>query len=167
MTRARQNQGPSAEIAYYADLQAGIEGHLDAVSALLTESAPRIKEDLAQVRGLQAQLRALLERVDWKVERYEQILSTLDEVTDAAADSHVAAGLRGRSIGDAAIRVLRLAGRTGEWIHYREWFRLFEQAGYRVDGANGQAGFLTAINRHPLVENTGDRTGLYRVKETA
>jgi hypothetical protein len=152
----------SAEEAFYSDLQRKMQAHLDAIAEALTEGAPEIREHLAAARGLQAQLRDLLERVARKVDRYEQILDLLDDEDDTGA--RVAGGLRGRAIGDAAIRVLRLAGKSGEWIHYREWFRLFEQAGYRVDGASPQAGFLTAINRHPLVEGVGDRSGLYRVK---
>lgn len=155
---------PEAVQAYYGGLQAEIDGHLAALSRLLSDARPRIEEDLAVVRGLAAQVRSLLERVDYRVARYEQILAALDEALDPEADTHPVEGLRGKEIGQTAIQVLKQAGVHGA-IHSREWFRLFEQAGHRAGGKDSYASFLTALTRHPDIVQVGNRSGLYRLQE--
>jgi hypothetical protein len=167
-TRRRSEGGEERESAYYTRLQVEIEQHLDAVSGLLTDAAPNITESLTGMRARQSVLHEMLDRFDRQVERCEQLVSLLAEIAGDSGQLHVPGGLRGKAIGDAAIRALRAAGRAGEPIHYRVWFQLFEQQGYRVDGLDATAGFLTAIGRHPLIErvtSSSDRSGLYRVKE--
>jgi hypothetical protein len=156
----------SADTTYYAALQAQIDAHLDALHTILESNRSRIAADLLVVRGLAASVRTMLERVDWQVVRHETILAALDELLDPDAPEAPVAGLRGRAISEAAIVVLRTAGVDGP-IKYREWFRLFEQAGQRVSGRDPLASFLTAINRHPHVEQVGERSGLYRLLEDA
>jgi hypothetical protein len=158
----RTDTRPADDRAFYTDLQGEIDGFLDRLSRLLTNAKPKVERDLTRVRGLHAEMRALLDRVDYQVERLEAISAAIDELVDPGSEVHLAEGLRGRAIADAAIDALRASGRADAPIHYLDWFRLFEQAGARAAGANPIASFSTAIGRHPDIERVS--RGIYRLR---
>jgi hypothetical protein len=75
--------------------------------------------------------------------------------------------LRGAAIREAAVEVLfssPLEGRAP--IHYRRWFELFQQAGYRVSGKRPEAVFLSQISRSPVVRST-TKEGIYELDRGA
>jgi hypothetical protein len=74
--------------------------------------------------------------------------------------------LRGPAIRDAAVRVLIAQPAPIEALHYRQWFDLLAQAGYKVAGKDPLAVFLTQLSRSPLVRKTS-APGVYEVDRQA
>jgi hypothetical protein len=83
----------------------------------------------------------------------------------AAAQEHSAPGtklLRGSRIRVAAVHVLARSSRAREAIHYREWHRLFIEAGFSIAGKDPEASFLTQLSRSPVVRRS-TQAGIYEL----
>jgi hypothetical protein len=74
--------------------------------------------------------------------------------------------LRGPAIREAAVRVLIAQPGAIDALHYRQWYELLLEAGFRVAGKDPLAVFLTQLNRSPLVRKAS-APGVYEVDRQA
>jgi hypothetical protein len=74
--------------------------------------------------------------------------------------------LRGPQIREVAVRVLIEQPEHIDALHYRRWYELVEQAGYRVAGKDPLAVFLTQVTRSPVVRKA-TQPGVYEVDRQA
>lgn len=74
--------------------------------------------------------------------------------------------LRGPAIREAAVRVLIAQPGPIEALHYRQWYDLLLEAGFRVAGKDPLAVFLTQLSRSPLVRKAS-APGVYEVDRQA
>jgi dCTP deaminase len=93
--------------------------------------------------------------------RYHRNFAEHEVAARGAANGNV---LRGERIREIAVAILLDAG--GEAIHYREWLRLVEEAGYTVAGQRPDAVFLNQVVRSPLVRPTS-QAGVYELDRGA
>ncbi len=74
--------------------------------------------------------------------------------------------LRGPAIREAAVRALLAQPGPIEALHYRQWYDLLVNAGFRVAGKDSLAVFLTQLSRSPLVRKAS-APGVYEVDHQA
>ena len=74
--------------------------------------------------------------------------------------------LRGPAIREAAVRVLLAQPEPIDALHYRRWYELLVEAGFKVAGKDPVAVFLTQLSRSPLVRKTS-APGVYEVDREA
>ena len=74
--------------------------------------------------------------------------------------------LRGPAIREAAVRVLLAQPEPIEALHYRQWYELLVNAGFRIAGKDARAVFLTQLSRSPLVRKAS-APGVYEVDRQA
>jgi hypothetical protein len=70
--------------------------------------------------------------------------------------------LRGSRIRKAAVHVLARSARAHDALHYREWYRLFVDAGFSIVGKDAEANFLTQLSRSPVVRRS-TQAGIYEL----
>lgn len=122
----------------------------------------RIVEQRVQVE----RLRALLERLEDRVERDERFLEELAAacgVADQLRIEDLDPVLRGERLREVALQVLADEVGPGHEIHYRDWFALVQRAGHHIGGRDPLATFLAQVNRAEGVIAVGRRTGRYRL----
>jgi hypothetical protein len=69
--------------------------------------------------------------------------------------------LRGQRLQEIAVEILAARLEPGQPVHYREWFKWVEEAGFMVAGKDPLATFLGQIGRSPRVVSAGRRSGIY------
>jgi hypothetical protein len=74
--------------------------------------------------------------------------------------------LRGPAIREAAVRVLIAQPGPIEALHYRRWYELLVETGFRIAGKDPLAVFLTQLSRSPLVRKAS-APGVYEVDRQA
>ena len=74
--------------------------------------------------------------------------------------------LRGPAIREAAVRVLLDQPEAIDALHYRRWYEILVQAGFRIAGKDPVAVFLTQLSRSPLVRKSSS-PGVYEVDRQA
>jgi len=74
--------------------------------------------------------------------------------------------LQGQALRKAAIRILAARRGIREPVHYREWYTMLHDLGYRAGGKDPLATFLTQINRASIVERV-ERGGIYQLNPQA
>jgi hypothetical protein len=152
-------------------------------SSRLLRAALAERADLARHRDrltvertrLLGELRQLDEAVA-AVDRRLEVLAELAGAPEGAGAATDAAGaasrdenptvLRGPAIREAAVRVLIAQPGPIEALHYRQWYELLGNAGFRVAGKDPLAVFLTQLSRSPLVRKTS-APGVYEVDRQA
>lgn len=142
------------------------------------------RAELPLAEGLRAEYRRLMARVEQSRERAERLRDLADQAGKQVADEerllHDLAAilglsaqtsiealdgrLRGQRLREMAVQVLADRHRTGEAIHYREWYELLREAGYTVAGKDPIATFLAQVSRAEQVEAVGARSGLYLLR---
>jgi hypothetical protein len=85
---------------------------------------------------------------------------------DAASEDEARAVLRGPAIREAAVRALLAQPDRIDALHYRRWYELLVEAGFRVAGKDPVAVFLTQLSRSPLVRKNST-PGVYEVDRQA
>lgn len=130
-------------------------------------------EAVALARRIEAQaeqaerLRLLADRIDDQTQRdrslLEQLESALGRSVQLSIDD-IDGRLRGQRLLDVAIKLLEEQVGRGQEVHYRDWFQLLHNHGYRVGGKDPLGTFLAQINRAEAVEKVGKRTGRYRLR---
>jgi hypothetical protein len=132
-----------------------------------------LSEALALTRRIEAQvdqaerLRLLADRIDDQTQRERALLEQLESALGRSAQlsiNDLDGRLRGQRLLDVAIRLLEEQMGRGQAIHYREWFQLLQNHGYKVGGKDPVATFLAQINRAEAVESLGNRSGRYRLR---
>jgi hypothetical protein len=142
-----------------------------AISAERDRLARELQRRRAKARALARDLAAEEEAINALADR----IRLLDEVSGnqgqhaAATPSphpHAAQSargvLRGARIRQVAVELLAASEWRDQPVHYADWFRLVETAGYAIAGRDPQAAFLTQITRSPLVRRF-DRPGTYQL----
>ncbi len=102
-----------------------------------------------------------------RLQRDRSLLAELEQALGRAVQLSIDdldGRLRGQRLLDVAIKLLEEKLGRGQEIHYREWFQLLQEHGYRVGGKDPLATFLAQINRSEAVESLGKRTGRYRLR---
>jgi hypothetical protein len=145
----------------------------------MTEKAPRtlsqslLDEAVALARRVQAQaeqaerLRGFADRIDEQTARDQHLLEELEQALGRSVQLSIDDlddRLRGKRLRQVAIKVLEEQLGRGQEIHYRDWFRLLVDNGYRVAGRDPIATFLAQISRADAVEGIGHRTGRYQLR---
>jgi hypothetical protein len=74
--------------------------------------------------------------------------------------------LRGPAIREVAVRVLLAQPGPIEALHYRQWYELLVESGFRIVGKDPLAVFLTQLSRSPLVRKAS-APGVYEVDRQA
>lgn len=128
--------------------------------------AARIRAQAEQA----SRLRELAERIETQTAADRHALEELEGVLGEAAQlgiDDLDRRLGGQRLERVAIRLLReRRGETAE-IHYREWFDLLREEGFEVGGKNPLSTFLAQLNRSPVIERIGHRTGRYQLRAVA
>jgi hypothetical protein len=130
--------------------------------------AKRRSQLFAQRQDMQAKVDAL----DQELEAIDSEITVLGDLATPAEASGELAGIRavpeedtnlisGRQIRALAVPLLMRERRNAP-IHYREWFALLSDQGYRVAGKRPDAVFLNQVSRSPLVRAT-TRSGYYEL----
>jgi hypothetical protein len=138
-------------------------GSLD--KALMTEAVALARRIEAQADQAE-RLRKLADRIDEQTQRDRSLLAELEQALGRAVQLSIDdldGRLRGQRLLEVAIKLLEEKLGRGHEIHYREWFQLLQEHGYRVGGKDPLATFLAQINRSEAVESLGKRTGRYRL----
>ena len=130
-------------------------------------------EALALARRVEAQvdqaerLRNFADRIEEQTGRDQHLLEELEGALGQAVQMSIDdldGRLRGQRLQEIAIRVLEEHLGRGSEIHYRQWFALLRDNGYRVAGRDPLATFLSQISRAEAVESAGNRSGRYRLR---
>jgi hypothetical protein len=150
----------------------------------LVRHRDRLTAERARLLGELRQLDAALAGVDRRLDVLTELAGPPEEATAAATatpairatgnqgaahdpgpDEDVTA-LRGPAIREAAVRVLIAQPGPIEALHYRQWYELLTEAGFRVAGKDPLAVFLTQLSRSPLVRKAS-APGVYEVDRQA
>jgi hypothetical protein len=144
---------------FYSDLQALEQGSREDAERLL----PIAEQQVENHRAIVTRLTSLLDRAQAELDRWAITAGELRATIDPGLEP-TGAALRGKQIGEVAVKVLEESGKA-QPIHYRDWLDLVRLAGYRVGGAEPTNSFLTALHRHPRIESIGARTGLWKLRD--
>jgi hypothetical protein len=134
--------------------------------ALVSEAAAlahRIEAQTSQVE----RLRALADRIERQTAEDRHALHDLHGILGESVQLRIDdldRWLGGQRLERVAIHLLEGRPDATVGIHYREWFDLIREAGYRVSGQNPLGTFLAQLNRSSAVERVGRRTGRYRLR---
>lgn len=134
--------------------------------ALLSEAIALARRIEAQVEQAE-RLRHLADRIDDQTYRDRRLLEQLEGALGRSVQLSIDdldGRLRGQRLLDVAIQLLEEQIGRGQEIHYRDWFQLLQNHGYRVGGKDPLGTFLAQINRAEAVESVGKRSGRYRLK---
>ncbi|MGD9734948.1 MAG: hypothetical protein AB7V58_04970 [Solirubrobacterales bacterium] len=132
-----------------------------------------LSEAVALTRRIEAQaeqaerFRLLADRIDEQNQRERALLEQLEGALGRAVQLSIDdldGRLRGQRLLDVAIELLDQQVGRGKAIHYRDWFQLLKEHGYRVGGKDPLGTFLAQIARAEGIESVGRRSGRYRLK---
>jgi chaperonin cofactor prefoldin len=145
------------------------------------EQLARHRRELMEARE---SLSAELERIEGSLEELAERETLLDRLTGpttarsepanelerlarrAADDDESVTVLRGPAIRREAVRVLLAHPDHPEALHYRDWFSLVQDDGFRVAGKDPLATFLTQLSRSPAVRKS-TQAGVYELDRGA
>jgi chromosome segregation ATPase len=147
------------------------------------EQLARHRRELVRARE---SLRAELDRIETSLQEVDEREALLDRLAGPAPGQRVPDGeeeglarrasrhevdvdaklLRGPAIRREAVRVLLAHPDRPEALHYREWFALLHEAGFRVAGKDPLATFLTQLSRSPAVRKS-TQAGVYELDRAA
>lgn len=111
-------------------------------------------------------LRALADRVEENAARDEHLLGEVAALIGRDSQLRLEdldPRLKGQSLREVAVVVLRREIGPGEPIHYKNWFTLLEAAGHKIGGKDPLATFLAQVHRSEDVESIGRRSGQFRL----
>jgi hypothetical protein len=142
------------------------------VTAAIAERR-RIRAVLERIRDKRAELETKLEALNVEeTELHEQLL-LLNQIAPTddepelprRLDPPKGNALRGHRIREVAVRLLASSEHPERPIHYQQWYKLFQEAGYDAVGVDPMATFLTQISRSPLIRRNS--RGVYVLDFTA
>lgn len=126
-----------------------------------------------QIEQLQRRVelhRTVFERLEEQLANEQRLLREIEELQDRRPQlrlERLDRELKGRRLQEVAVEVLRRRAGAEVVVHYREWFAMLLAEGFEIGGRNPVNTFLTNVNRSDVVQRVGDRSGLYRLAETA
>lgn len=137
------------------------------------EFASTAREEVERLSLRAAEFRA--RGASW-IERGEELLAEADRLEGRVRDLDELLGrapqlridlqtreLQGQQLREAATQILLERWGTKRPIHYRDWYRLFNEAGYAAAGKDGLATFLTQVTRSPIVSRVEGQSGVYEL----
>jgi hypothetical protein len=89
-----------------------------------------------------------------------------DATPEAPSEDDARPVLRGPAIREAAVRALLTRPEPIDALHYRRWYDLLVEAGFKVAGKDPVAVFLTQLSRSPMVRKTST-PGVYEIDRQA
>lgn len=124
----------------------------------------RLVKRRSQLFSRREDLQAKVDALDEELEAVDSEITVLENFATRGEKSGELAGIRavpeedgnlisGRQIRTLAVPLLMRERRNAP-IHYREWFSLLTNQGYRVAGKRPDAVFLNQVSRSPLVRAT-------------
>jgi hypothetical protein len=135
---------------------------MEVLSAQRQSLLVQIEQEREQVVALERVVQDLAQQL----ERRQRVLEELDSVLGMTPQLRLDQSsvlLRGRRLSEIAIEILFEERGGSAEVHYTEWFSLVRARGHLVAGKEPLNTFLTQINRSPVVEKVGRRTGRYRL----
>lgn len=126
----------------------------------------RINQQQEEVETLESVLASLTDQLN----RDEYLLGEVESALGCAPQLRLEEAnlqLRGQRLERIAVEVLEEERGTDAEVHYKEWFELLRNRGYRIAGKQPINTFLAQIGRSPAVERVGRRTGRYRLAGVA
>ena len=148
----------------------------------LARHRERLTHERSRLLGELRELDEALAAVDRRLEVLAELAGEPGDSTPGAAPLLEAAGtgapaagarpdenralLRGPAIREAAVRVLIAQPGPVEALHYRQWYELLVEAGFRIAGKDPLAVFLTQLSRSPLVRKAS-APGVYELDRQA
>jgi chromosome segregation ATPase len=156
------------------------------LQAAATAERERVEVELARLDTEHAHLTAKLQTLQQTRQELREELANLNRLAHgnarppaegmsaSATDENAGQGgpppttssdhavLKGARIREVAVQVLASSPRAYEPIHYRDWYRLFQDAGFVPAGKDPRATFLTQIGRSPAVTRTSE-AGVYQL----
>lgn len=135
------------------------------------DSSLRAEYELLLVRMRQQReqadrLRALAEQLEERTAADEHLLEEMAGALGIASQlrlEELSPLLRGQRLQEIAKQVLESHWGAGREIHYRQWYELVVEQGYRVSGKDPVANFLAQVHRAPGVISRGQRSGRYQL----
>lgn len=137
---------------------------------VLLEQMERLRRLIAEEREHAEAMEQVVVGIKAELERHEFQLRKIESVlgkTPQIELEHSDVLLRGQRIREVAIEVLAEEFDVEAEVHYTRWYELVTQRGHLIAGKDPVNTFLTEINRSPRVKRVGQRTGLYRLLDTA
>ncbi|HJS92645.1 MAG TPA: hypothetical protein VJ741_00175 [Solirubrobacteraceae bacterium] len=139
----------------------------------LVRHRERLTGERTRLLGELRELDQALIAVDRRLEVLAELAGPPDDVSAEAAPVVTSSGpdenrtvLRGPAIREAAVRALIAQPGPIEALHYRQWYELLLEAGFRVAGKDPLAVFLTQLSRSPLVRKSS-APGVYEIDRQA
>lgn len=126
----------------------------------------RINQQREEVDALESVLASLADQLS----RDEFLLGEVESVLGRAPQLRLEEAnlqLRGQRLEKIAVEVFEEELGSNAEVHYKEWFELLRDRGYRIAGKQPVNTFLTQIGRSDAVERVGRRTGRYRLAKVA
>lgn len=126
----------------------------------------RINQQREEVDALESVLASLADQLS----RDEYLLGEVESVLGRAPQLRLEEAnlqLRGQRLEKIAVEVFEEELGSNAEVHYKEWFELLRDRGYRIAGKQPVNTFLTQIGRSDAVERVGRRTGRYRLAKVA
>jgi hypothetical protein len=139
----------------HGDLASSLRGEYE----LLLVRVAQQREQVDRLRGLADELEGCTQRDEHLVEEMAGVLGIAAQLRI----EDVSPRLRGQRLREVALQVLETHWGAGREIHYRAWFDLVQEQGYRVGGKDPVATFLAQVHRAPGVESVGRRSGRYQL----
>lgn len=127
-------------------------------AARLADEAGRLRHEAASHQQHARQLNSEALLMEQRVRELRSVLEPWSGSGEQASPE-----LRGQEVRDVAVEVLLRHRGPGATLHYRQWFGLLQQEGYRIAGRDALATFLTQIRRSPVVRPASNRAGYYVV----
>jgi hypothetical protein len=131
--------------------------------ALAAECAALARER-ARLEAQRDALRAALAGAEAELGALDERLALLERLGPAprpapgaspGCDARPGRPLRGAAVRETAVRVLADHPAGAAPIHHRAWYALLVDAGFRVEGKDPLAVFLTQVTRSPVVRRAG------------
>lgn len=131
----------------------------------LLRQREKLAKEVARHRASLTKAQSRLTAIEDKIESIERLAGIREEsprepILDPAAGSGQI--LKGAAIRETAVRVLATSGKGDAPIHYREWLRAVEDAGYEIAGQRPDGVFLNQITRSPVVRASTE-AGIYEL----
>jgi hypothetical protein len=131
----------------------------------LLRQREKLAKEVARHRASLTKAQSRLTAVEDRIDSLERLAGIREESGhELILDPAVGSGqlLRGAAIRETAVRVLATSGQGQAPIHYRDWLRMVEAAGYEIAGQRPDGVFLNQVVRSPVVR-ASTQAGIYEL----
>lgn len=117
----------------------------------------RLREEAARYLEVADELSARALELELRVREIEEMLGLAPQLSFRVTPDI----LGGEQLRLQAVEILAEGRGPGFPIHYREWYELLVSAGYRVQGQDPLATFLSQVTRSPVIASGSPNRGVY------